>query len=121
MDGQAAALPGGRSVSRRPVLIIRVHRGNRLIQFPVFGERAAVLKALVSAGSRGIAAQDSGRSTLALGAHIHQLRRYHGLRIRVVRRPHKGSPHTRYVLVTPVEIVLESPGKSKRVRGAAHV
>jgi hypothetical protein len=116
-------------VRRRPVLIIRVHRGNRLNQFPVFGERAAVLKALVSAGSRGIAAQDSGKSTLALGAHIHQLRRYHGLRIRVVRRPHKGSPHTRkgsrrarYVLVTPVEIVRGSPsGRSTKVPGATHV
>lgn len=67
-------------------------------------ERRA-LAALVSAGSNGITALELSSWAYRLGAYVHTLRHDYGLAIEMLREPHDGGWHGRYVLHTPCQII----------------
>ena len=72
--------------------------------FNVTGQVAKTLLALVAAGTKGITALEVTTWAYRLGAYVHTLRRVYGLAIDMVREPHDGGWHGRYVLRSAVSV-----------------
>ncbi|MEN3976450.1 hypothetical protein [Emcibacter sp. SYSU 3D8] len=75
----------------------------------VTGQVAKALLALTVAGSKGVTAMEVATWAYRLGAYVHTLRHECGLAIEMVREPHEGGWHGRYVLRSPVSILEPSP------------
>lgn len=78
-------------------------------QFTTSGQDARSLIALITAGTKGITAQEMSSWAFRLGAHVHRLRHIYGLNIETVLEPHESSwgkgKHARYILHSEVKII----------------
>lgn len=71
--------------------------------FTVTGQTARALLALVNAAAHGVTALEVSTWALRLAAYVHCLRRL-GLVVTLLREPHPGGWHGRYVLASPVRL-----------------
>lgn len=71
--------------------------------FTVSGQTARALLALIHAAGRGVTALEVSTWALRLAAYVHSLRRL-GLAVSMLREPHPGGWHGRYVLASPVQL-----------------
>jgi hypothetical protein len=71
--------------------------------FTVSGQTARALLALVNAAGRGVTALEVSTWALRLAAYVHSLRRL-GIVVSMLREPHPGGWHGRYVLSSPVAV-----------------
>jgi hypothetical protein len=78
-------------------------------EFSVSGQTARALLALVNAAGRGVTALELSTWALRLAAYVHTLRRL-GLVITLLREPHPGGWHGRYVLASPVRLLSIGAG-----------
>jgi hypothetical protein len=69
----------------------------------VSGQTARALLALVNAAGRGVTALEVSTWALRLAAYVHSLRRL-GIAVSMLREPHPGGWHGRYVLSSPVTV-----------------
>jgi hypothetical protein len=69
----------------------------------VSGQTARALLALVNAAGRGVTALEVSTWALRLAAYVHCLRRL-GIAVTMLREPHPGGWHGRYVLASPVTV-----------------
>jgi len=71
--------------------------------FTVTGQTARALMALINAAGVGVTALELSSWALRLAAYVHSLRRL-GLVVTLLREPHPGGWHGRYVLASPVQV-----------------
>lgn len=89
---------------------LRVKASGPSGEFSVSGQTARALLALVNAAGRGVTALELSTWALRLAAYVHSLRRL-GLAITLLREPHPGGWHGRYVLASPVQVLAICNGE----------
>jgi len=87
--------------SKPKVQVTRLDTGET---WPVSGQVARTVKALLHSGKRGVTALEMSTWALRLAAYIETLRNRHGLSISCERETHTGGWHGRYRLHTPIKI-----------------
>lgn len=73
-------------------------------RFYVTGQTGRALLAFVEAGEAGRTANEVSSWGYRLAAYVHDLRRLYGLEIEMLKEPHPGGWHGRYVLRSPVQV-----------------
>lgn len=82
--------------------------GNQSKTFTVKGKAAKTLYHLIRVGTKGVTSLELSNSwAYRTSAYIHDLRHDYDLDIEMVREPHHGGWHGRYILHTPCEILKE--------------
>jgi hypothetical protein len=107
VDGQPQRNTEGKS--NKPARL-RVKGSGPSGEFSVSGQTARALLALVDAAGRGVTALELSAWALRLAAYVHSLRRL-GLAITLLREPHPGGWHGRYVLASPVQLLSICSGE----------
>lgn len=74
-------------------------------RFYVTGQTGRALLAFVEAGEAGRTANEVSSWGYRLAAYVHDLRRLYGLEIEMLKEPHPGGWHGRYVLRSPVQVL----------------
>ena len=106
-DGQPQLNTEGKS--NKPARL-RVKGSGPSGEFSVSGQTAHALLALVNAAGRGVTALELSTGALRLAAYVHSLRRL-GLVVTLLREPHPGGWHGRYVLASPVRLLCIGAGE----------
>jgi hypothetical protein len=82
---------------------LRVRASGPSGEFLVSGQTARALLVLINSAGRGVTALEVSTWALRLAAYVHSLRRL-GLAVSMLREPHPGGWHGRYVLASPVQL-----------------
>lgn len=69
------------------------------------GRVAQTIAALVEKGAKGISAPEMLSSAYGLRTCVHILRHDYGVPIEILREPHDGVSHARYVLGCEIEVL----------------
>lgn len=90
---------------QRNLRTLFVHADGPNGRFYVTGQTGRALLAFVEAGEAGRTADEVSSWGYRLAAYVHDLRRLHGLEIEMLKEPHQGGWHGRYVLRSPVHVL----------------
>lgn len=82
----------------------RVTEGPYTRDLEFVGQTCRALQALILAGNRGVTAQEMSSWALRLAHYVLELRK-EGLNVEMIREPHPGGWHGRYVLHSDVRLL----------------